>query len=48
MTGAFTHEVRKTGRGERSQASGTDLSVPVAWSLPVIVVGLADLGAAAG
>jgi len=28
-------EVRKTGRGERSQTTGTDLVVPVAWPLPV-------------
>ncbi len=25
----------RTGRGERSQTSNTDLFVPVAWPLPV-------------
>jgi hypothetical protein len=32
MTGEFRVEERKTGPGERSQTSGTDLFVP-AWSL---------------
>ena len=27
----------KTGRGERSQACGTDLFVPVAWTLPRVL-----------
>jgi len=34
MTDGFRVEVRKTGRGERSQASGTDLFVPAVWGLP--------------
>jgi len=35
MTGEFRVEERKTGRGERSQTTGIDLFVPVAWPLPV-------------
>jgi hypothetical protein len=30
----------QSGRGERSQTSGTDLFVPAAWPLPLLVVGL--------
>ena len=40
MTGEFRVEVRKTGRGERSQTSGTDLFVPMTWPLPVQLMGL--------
>jgi len=39
MTGEFGVEERKTGRGERTQPSGTDLNVPVVWALPVTVAG---------
>ena len=30
----------QSGRGERSQTSGTDLFVPTTWPLPVQLVGL--------
>jgi len=39
---------RKTGRGERSQTSSTDLFVPVTWALPCCVTGPAALSGAAG
>ena len=38
MKGEFSVEVRKTGRGERSQTSATDLFVPVSWPLRVRVL----------
>jgi hypothetical protein len=40
MTRRVQVGVRKTGRGERSQTSGTDLFVPMTWSLPIQLVGL--------
>jgi hypothetical protein len=30
--------IGRSGRGERSQTSGTDLGVPVTWPLPLVVV----------
>jgi hypothetical protein len=38
----------RSGRGERSQPSGTDLFVPVTWGLPCRVTGPAALSGAAG
>ncbi|HZW01364.1 MAG TPA: hypothetical protein VFF55_07330, partial [Candidatus Deferrimicrobium sp.] len=35
--GDIAGRVRKSGRGEWSQTSATDLFVPVAWQLPVRV-----------
>ncbi len=40
--------IGRSGRGERSQTSGTDLFVPVTWGLPCRVTGPAALSGAAG
>jgi len=40
MTGELRVEVRKTGRGERSQTSTSDLNVPVRLPLEIALMGV--------